>query len=186
MGHFHFIVRHIRSHFKQALIFMLCVALSLLILVSLGGFSSSVRSSMLKDARQLHAADIIIHSHYPLSPGLTTVIENYKAQDLAAGALVLEFYSMAANPDREKSVLSHLKVVEEGYPYYGTVELTSGRKFSEVLTKGKIIVEQSVLERLDVKSGDRILFGKWSGAEIKLDGEDLLIMTESDVLGIMT
>ena len=38
---------------------------------------------------------------------------------------------------------------------------------------------------LDVKSGDRILFGKWSGSEVKLDGEDLLIMKESDVLGIV-
>jgi len=39
---------------------------------------------------------------------------------------------------------------------------------------------------MDVKAGDRILFGKWSGTEIKLDGEDLLIMKEGDVLGIMT
>ncbi len=38
---------------------------------------------------------------------------------------------------------------------------------------------------LDVKPGDRILFGKWSGSEIKLDGEDLLIMKESDVMGII-
>ena len=38
---------------------------------------------------------------------------------------------------------------------------------------------------LDVKVGDRILFGKWSGTEIKLDGEDLLIMKEADVLGIL-
>lgn len=38
---------------------------------------------------------------------------------------------------------------------------------------------------LDVKAGDRILFGKWSGTEIKLDGEDLLIMKESDVLGVI-
>jgi chaperonin GroES len=38
---------------------------------------------------------------------------------------------------------------------------------------------------LDVKAGDRILFGKWSGTEIKLDGEDLLIMKESDILGVM-
>jgi putative ABC transport system permease protein len=112
MLHFHFIVRQIRSHFKQALIFVFCVALSLLILVSLGGFSSSVRSSMLKDARQLYAADIIIHSHYPLSKGLAAAIEKHQAQDLAEGALVLQFYSMAANPDRDKSVLSQLKVVE--------------------------------------------------------------------------
>lgn len=38
---------------------------------------------------------------------------------------------------------------------------------------------------LDVKPGDRILFGKWSGSEIKLDGEDLLIMTESDIMGVI-
>jgi chaperonin GroES len=38
---------------------------------------------------------------------------------------------------------------------------------------------------MDVKSGDRILFGKWSGTEIKLDGEDLMIMKESDILGVM-
>ncbi|KRS16640.1 co-chaperone GroES [Roseovarius indicus] len=38
---------------------------------------------------------------------------------------------------------------------------------------------------LDVKAGDRILFGKWSGTEITLDGEELLIMKESDILGIM-
>ena len=38
---------------------------------------------------------------------------------------------------------------------------------------------------MDVKAGDRILFGKWSGTEIKLDGEDLIIMKESDILGVM-
>ena len=38
---------------------------------------------------------------------------------------------------------------------------------------------------MDVKAGDRILFGKWSGTEVKIDGEDMLIMKESDILGIM-
>jgi chaperonin GroES len=41
------------------------------------------------------------------------------------------------------------------------------------------------IQPLDLKAGDRILFGKWSGSEIKLDGEDLLIMKESDVLGVL-
>ena len=41
------------------------------------------------------------------------------------------------------------------------------------------------IQPLDVKKGDRILFGKWSGTEIKLDGEDLLIMKESDIMGIL-
>jgi chaperonin GroES len=38
---------------------------------------------------------------------------------------------------------------------------------------------------LDVKPGDKILFGKWSGSEVKLDGQDLLIMKESDILGVL-
>jgi chaperonin GroES len=41
------------------------------------------------------------------------------------------------------------------------------------------------IQPLDVQNGDRILFGKWSGTEVKLDGEDLLIMKESDILGVL-
>ena len=45
--------------------------------------------------------------------------------------------------------------------------------------------EKGTLVPLDVRKGDRILFGKWSGTEIKLDGEELLIMKESDIMGII-
>ena len=45
--------------------------------------------------------------------------------------------------------------------------------------------ESGKLIPLDVKVGDRILFGKWSGTEVKIDGEDLLIMKESDVMGVI-
>ena len=45
--------------------------------------------------------------------------------------------------------------------------------------------ERGEIVPLDVKAGDRVLFGKWSGTEIKIDGEDLLIMKESDILGII-
>jgi chaperonin GroES len=45
--------------------------------------------------------------------------------------------------------------------------------------------EDGTLQALDVKSGDRVLFGKWSGTEIKIDGEELIIMKESDIMGII-
>jgi len=58
--------------------------------------------------------------------------------------------------------------------------------------EGKVIAvgpggrdEAGKLVPLDVKAGDRVLFGKWSGTEIKLDGEDYLIMKESDIMGIV-
>ena len=78
---------------------------------------------------------------------------------------------------------------------------------AEEKTKGGIIIPDSAKEKpqegeivavgpgardeagrinaLDVKAGDRVLFGKWSGTEIKLDGEELLIMKESDIMGVL-
>jgi chaperonin GroES len=56
----------------------------------------------------------------------------------------------------------------------------------EVLSVGPGARDESgKLQPLDVKAGDRILFGKWSGTEVKLEGEDLLIMKESDILGVL-
>ena len=45
--------------------------------------------------------------------------------------------------------------------------------------------EDGMVHPLDVKPGDRVLFGKWSGAEIKIDGEELLVMKESDIMGVI-
>lgn len=45
--------------------------------------------------------------------------------------------------------------------------------------------EQGRVNPLDVKAGDRVLFGKWSGTEVKIDGKDLLIMKESDIMGVL-
>jgi chaperonin GroES len=56
----------------------------------------------------------------------------------------------------------------------------------EVIAAGAgVKTEDGKLLPLDVKAGDRILFGKWSGTEVRVDGEDLLIMKESDILGIV-
>ena len=56
----------------------------------------------------------------------------------------------------------------------------------EVVSVGTgLKAEDGTVTPLDVKAGDRILFGKWSGTEVKIDGEDLLIMKESDILGIV-
>jgi chaperonin GroES len=46
--------------------------------------------------------------------------------------------------------------------------------------------ESGKIVPLDVKAGDRVLFGKWSGTEVKIDGQDLLIMKESDILGVIS
>jgi chaperonin GroES len=56
----------------------------------------------------------------------------------------------------------------------------------EVVSVGPGVRDESgKVHPLDVKAGDRVLFGKWSGSEIKLDGEELIIMKESDILGVL-
>jgi chaperonin GroES len=56
----------------------------------------------------------------------------------------------------------------------------------EVVAVGNgAVSDDGAVIALDVKAGDKILFGKWSGTEVKLDGEDLIIMKESDVLGVI-
>lgn len=154
-----FIFRQIGGSRKQAIIFVACVALSLLILTSLGALSGSVRHSMLKDARQLNGADITISSHYPFSKALLKNVQDYEQQEVVEGTLVNEFYSMIRNPLSEKSILSDLKVVDGGYPLYGQVELLSGREFQEVLREGSIIVEQLLLDRLQAGIGDTLQIG---------------------------
>jgi len=144
---------------NRPLFFMACVALSLLILTSLGGFSSSVRRSMLQDARQLHGADIRLDSHYPFSKALLEAVHEYEQQGIVEAALINTFYSMASSPRTEKSLLSDLKVVEKGYPFYGRVELLSGREFSAVLREGAIVVEQLLLDRLGAEVGDSLQIG---------------------------
>ena len=56
----------------------------------------------------------------------------------------------------------------------------------EVIAVGSgTLNDKGELRPLDVKAGDRVLFGKWSGTEVKLDGEELLIMKESDIMGVV-
>ena len=46
--------------------------------------------------------------------------------------------------------------------------------------------EDGKIQPMELRSGDRVLFGKWSGTEVKIDGQDLLIMKESDIMGVLT
>ncbi len=59
-------------------------------------------------------------------------------------------------------------------------------------SEGKVVAvgpglrgEDGKVQKLDVKKGDRILYGKWSGTEVKVDGKDLMIMKESDIMGVL-
>ena len=160
MGKIHLVRRQLAGSLHQAAIFVLCVVLSLVTLVSLSGFSQSVHSSFLKDARQLHAADIIIHSHSLFSKPLLQELSDLEKRQKTASARTYEFYSIVRTTRGDSSLLSNLKVVDPGYPFYGAVQLASARPLGEVLTRGNIVVEQALLDRLQLKIGDRVRINK--------------------------
>ena len=84
------------------------------------------------------------------------LVRRLEAEEKTAGGIII--------PDSAKEKPSEGEIVSVG----------SGTK-----------AEDGKVTPLDVKAGDRVLFGKWSGTEVKLDGKDLLIMKESDIMGIV-
>jgi len=151
--------REVTRSSMLAMVFILCVGLSLVTLTAFTGFSKSVNVSLLNDARKLQAADIIIRSYEPLSQALQHAVD----QQVRSGAVNLtryhEFYSVVRSEDETRSMLSLLKVVERGYPFYGRVMLQSGLPIHQVLTPGTTVVAQTLLDRLGLEPGDRIQVG---------------------------
>jgi chaperonin GroES len=85
------------------------------------------------------------------------LVRRIEAEEKTAGGIII--------PDSAKEKPSEGEIVSVG----------SGAK-----------AEDGTVTPLDVKAGDRVLFGKWSGTEVSVDGEDLLIMKESDIMGIIS
>ncbi len=159
MIHTHFIIRQLSRSSKQAVVFILCIILSLSTLTAFTGFSKSVNRSLLDDAKKLHAADIIIRTYDKMSDGLEKAVAEQVRLGRVELARFYEFNSVVRAPDKQKSLLSRLKVVEKGYPFYGEVVLLSGLSFHDVLTPGHVVVEKTLLDRLGLSVGDPIKVG---------------------------
>ena len=159
MIHTQFIIRQLSRSSKQAVVFILCIVLSLSTLTAFTGFSKSVNRSLLGDAKKLHAADIIIRTYDKISDGLEKAVAEQVRLGRVALAKFYEFNSVVLAPDKQKSLLSRLKVVEKGYPFYGEVVLRSGLTFRDVLTPGQVVVEKTLLDRLGVSVGDSLKVG---------------------------
>ena len=153
------IMRELHQNRQQTAVLFLCIVLSVVGLTALGGFQANVRQAMLRDARQLHAADIIVRSSFPFLPSLEGKLQAYAAREDVDLTRVWEFYTVVRTMDESASLLSAVKIVETGYPFYGQVKLVSGNSFRKTLAPGQIIVEQSLLDRLGLEVGNRIFLG---------------------------
>ncbi len=159
MLHRSFILKQVTRSGRQAMVFVLCVTLSIVTLAALGGFRTSVNEAVLDDARALHGGDIIVHSHQPLSEPLAGVVASWESKGAVRSLKAYEFYTVVRAQGGDRTLLAGLKVVEPGYPLYGAIDLQSGRRFEDVLTPGNIVVEASLLDRLGVRLGDSLHVG---------------------------
>ena len=160
MLHKRFIYRQLTRSWSQAVLFVLCVVLSMVILVALNGFAESVDRLMQADARTLQGGDVIIRSRLAISEPLVRAVGDLRRAGVADSVSTHEFYTMARNPGTDGSLLARVKAVAPGYPLYGRIELASKRPFADVLTAGRVVVEQGVLDRLHMQVGDRISIGQ--------------------------
>ncbi|WP_373499270.1 ABC transporter permease [Desulfococcus sp.] len=159
MIHARFLFRQLAAGGHQAAVFVLSVILSIVAVVAVNGFSESLNRSLLRDARSLHAADIIVRSHFPLSPPLLAAVQDIETRGRVQSTAVHEFYSVVRSGNKENSLLADLKIVGPAYPFYGEVVLSSGRPFPAVLAPGSVVVEQALLERLGLSLGDALHVG---------------------------
>ena len=156
-----FLLREIWQGRKQALIFIFCVALSLATMVALNGFRRDIDRGITGDARALHGGDIILHSHYELSPGLRQAVERMQRQGrVAQAADTWGFYSLIRSVKDQDTLFANLKVATAGYPLYGRVELQSGRRLDQALKPGDVVVAADVLHRMRLQIGDRLHIGE--------------------------
>ncbi len=157
---FRFLLREIAHSRGQAVIFILCVVLSLVSIVAINSFRRDVRGVISGDARSLHGGDVIIHSHADFSPPLAAELAALRRDPGIVAVSTREFYSVARTADGDDSLFSNILAVDSGYPLYGRVELRSNREFSSVLGPGKAIVAAALLERLGLAVGDSLLLGE--------------------------
>ncbi|MGE0084260.1 MAG: ABC transporter permease [Desulfococcaceae bacterium] len=159
MLHKRFVFRELAASPSQYTVFVLCVMLSLVTLTALNGFSQSIRNSLLRDARTLQGADIILRSHFPFSPGLTEKVSELEKNGKVRSARIYEFYSVVRSPDESSSLLADVKIAEPAWPFYGKAELASGRELGEVLRSGNAVAEKNLLDRLGLRVGDSLRAG---------------------------
>lgn len=160
-----FLLREIMHSRGQAVVFILCVALSLVSIVAINSFRRDVRGIIAGDARSMHGGDIIIHSHVDFGPALMAELTDVVRDEGIVAVNTWEFYSVARSEDGRASLFSNIMAVDRLYPLYGQVELRSGRDFTSVLAPGKVVVAPALLDRLGLAVGDFLLLG---GARLEI------------------
>ncbi len=158
--------RETRGSFRHFIFFFACMALGVGALVGVSGFSTSLEFTIQKEARNLMAGDLEIHSHLPLSSHDLSVVQSLQTQGIQA-TTVQELIAMVSDLGGSETQLVELKAVGEGYPFYGKL-ITEPRDAAESLfSADHALVEEVLLIRLGLQVGEKIRLGQ---AEFTITG----------------
>ncbi len=155
--------REIRSSWRRLLFFFLCIAIGVGAIVAVRSIIRNLNHVLSSDARVILGADVQVASNRPWKPETLTSIERVTGTVATARTETIESASMLRPADVSKggAILVELKGIEVPYPLYGQYKLADGAKFNHsLLANNGILVARSVLERLNLKTGDRVKLGE--------------------------
>jgi putative ABC transport system permease protein len=148
--------REVRASGPRLLFFFLCVALGVAAIVALRSVIQEVRSTLMREARDLVGADLVVQSSRPWPEDVRARLEDLLTREPVQHRMeVVETSTMAGAGERV--LLVELRGVGGGFPYYGTLQLQSGRQWSADLLRDRgLVVQPELLIQLGAKVGDVI------------------------------
>ncbi len=148
-----FLWRELKAGGISLILLGLCVLLATVAVATVSGWRSSVEGALDDENRKTAGGDVVAFSTQPFSEALLGAVEPYRH------IYTNELFTVALAPDSDRTLFSKLKSVEPGYPFFGAIEVRSGRPFHEALQEG-FVVEDRVLERLEAEVGEPLTVGR--------------------------
>ena len=178
--------REMRAAWSRLLFFFLCIAVGVASMVALRSVIQSVRTALMNESKTLTAGDVLIYSNRPYSDNARYIIdEKLASHGVLETTRAIESTTMTRqdgeNELSEIATMIELRAIEEGFPYYGTIDLAGATYDHDLLKDGGALVRPELLTRLDLEVGDSILIGDRSfeirGIVIREAGRSLRMFT---------
>jgi putative ABC transport system permease protein len=144
-------------------LFIACIALGVAAVVVVAGFSAGIDQGVRDEGRRLLAADVAVDGWRPIPAELDGILAGSRARRTD----VVKLMSVVVGAGATVAQLCEIKVIEDGYPFYGTLRFEPNRPPAELLTPDAAVVAPELLARLSAKAGDTLTIG---GARFRVAG----------------
>jgi putative ABC transport system permease protein len=155
--------RELRGAWGRLVFFFLCVAVGVAAIVVLRSVMQEVRSALTSEARDLVGGDLVLRSPRPWTDEMRAQVQQVVGPGGAPSLDVVDTQTMAGRVEGEEVTVARLvevRAVEEGFPFYGTLELADGTPYSHALLAGRgALVQPELLAQFDAAIGDRLRIG---------------------------